>query len=285
MMKTNSSDPAKDDQTTRFRNILRGDSDEEVASPPKSPSSTVPDRVSDGLEAVSRTRSARGLRLPAVNPIPVTGDNNLPASGSDAMSRGKYQSTFWTVTGMVSLVVDVILIAVVIFLLFRVRSLNIRLGELMNLSSMPLETVSGLYSNFEKLNDAHIKTTIAYDSEIPIKFDLPLNQQTEVVLSQDTPIDGARVTLSTGGLEISSAPANIVLPAGTRLPVTLSLTVPVNTKVPVHLLVPVDIELASSELGVPFTGLMDILEPLYCLLDPQAVDARGLLICEKAKSP
>jgi hypothetical protein len=55
--------------------------------------------------------------------------------------------------------------------------------------------------------------------------------------------------------------------------------------VPVHLLVPVDIDLATSELGVPFTGLMDVLEPLYCMLDPLAVDSQGMLICDKARTP
>ncbi len=155
----------------------------------------------------------------------------------------------------------------------------------MSLSSMPLETVSGLYNNFEKMNQAHIITTIPFDTEIPVQFDIQINQQTEVVLSQDTAINGARVTLTTGGLEISNAPANIVLPAGTRLPIMLTLTVPVNKSVPVQLLVPVDINLATSELGIPFTGLMDVLEPLYCLLDPFAVDSQGMLICEKAATP
>ena len=50
---------------------------------------------------------------------------------------------------------------------------------------------------------------------------------------------------------------------------------PVDKKVPVHLMVPVNINLALTDLGVPFTGLMDVLEPLYCLLDPEAVDAQG----------
>ena len=150
---------------------------------------------------------------------------------------------------------------------------------------MPLETVSGLYANFEKMNQSHITTTIPYDTEIPVQFDLNINQPTVVVLSQDTPINGARVTLNTGGLNITNAPANIVLPAGTRLPIQLSLSVPVSQNVPVHLLVPVDINLASTDLGTSFTGLMDVLEPLYCLLDPTAVDSQGVLICDKAKTP
>jgi hypothetical protein len=293
MTKPNSSDPLKDEQTARFRNILKGDENEEPTRSSE-PSRPVQDRKLPVSEPTPTTRRSRGLRLPAVKP-PQNGDGGTETGASSGTGAGggsgvksrqeRYKSAFWTVTGTLSLLVDAILIAVVIILLFYVRGLNIKMKELMSLSSMPLETVSGLYKNFEKMNKAHILTTIPYDTEIPVQFDIQLNQQTEVVLSQDTAINGARVTLTTGGLEISSAPANIVLPAGTRLPIMMSLTVPVNKNVPVHLLVPVDIDLATSELGVPFTGLMDVLEPLYCMLDPYAVDSQGMSICEKARTP
>jgi hypothetical protein len=59
----------------------------------------------------------------------------------------------------------------------------------------------------------------------------------------------------------------------------------VNKNVPVHLMVPVDINLAVTDLGASFTGLMDVLDPLYCLLDPKAVDSQNVSICEKAKTP
>jgi hypothetical protein len=287
MTKPISSDPLKDEQTTRFRNILKGDKDEEPKIPPKS-SPPVPDRVPQAVEPILLSRGSRGTRLSAVKPTPEseTGAGVISGGGSGLKSKkDQYKSAFWTVTGTLSLVVDAILIAVVIILLFYVGRLNIQMNELKSLSSVPLQTVSGLYNNFEKMNAAHIITSIPFDTEIPVQFDIQINQQTEVVLSQDTPINGARVTLTTGGLEISSAPANIVLPAGTRLPILLTLTVPVNKSVPVHLLVPVDIDLATSELGVPFTGLMDVLEPLYCMLDPLAVDSQGRLICDKARTP
>jgi hypothetical protein len=118
-----------------------------------------------------------------------------------------------------------------------------------------------------------------------VQFDLQINQQTDVVLSQDVRINGAVVTLVAGGSLLSNTPANIILPAGTRLPIALSLNVPVDKTVSVSLQVPVDIPLASSDLGPAFTGLMDVLEPLYCLLDPGAVDANQFSICEKAKTP
>lgn len=277
MTKPNSSEPLKDEQTARFRTILKGDEDEQpkrASDPPRS--------ILDGLprapKPASPTPEPRAARASAAKPPPEA------VAGRKSPSE-RYTHAFWNVTSWMALLVDSILIAVVIILLLYVRRLNLQMNELMSLTSMPLETVSGLYDNFEKMNSAHIVTTIPYDTEIPVQFDIQINQQTEVVLSQDTPINGARVTLTTGGLNISNAPANIVLPAGTRLPIMLTLTVPVDKMVPVHLMVPVDIDLAVSDLGVPFTGLMDVLEPLYCMLAPKAVDAQGVSICEKAKTP
>jgi hypothetical protein len=277
MTKVTSPDPLKDEPTARLHAILDGDKEDEptrTSEPPRS--------ILDGLPRASKpaspTPKPRAARVSATKP-------RLEAGTGRKSRRERYTHAFWNVTSWLSLAVDAVLIAVVIILLIYVRKLNVQMNELMSLSSMPLDTVSGLYTNFEKMNNAHIVTTIPLDTEIPVQFDIQIDQQTEVVLSQDTPIKGARVTLNTGGLNITNAPANIILPAGTRLPILLTLTVPVDKRVPVHLTVPVDINLALTDLGVPFTGLMDVLEPLYCLLDPQAVDSQGVLICEKAKTP
>ena len=281
MTRSTSPDSQKDDPTARFHAILDGDKEDEPARPPK-PSRSILDRLPRAPKPASPPAGPpRQPPAPRARRAPPP-----PEAGAGVKSRReRYTHAFWNVTSWISLLVDAILIAVVIILLFYVRRLNLKVNELMSLTSMPLETVSGLYGNFEKMNSAHIVTTIPYDTEIPVQFDIQINQQTEVVLSQDTPINGARVTLNTGGLNITNAPANIVLPAGTRLPIHLTLTVPVDKTVPVHLMVPVDINLSVTDLGAPFTGLMDVLEPLYCLLDPKAVDAQGVSICEKARTP
>jgi hypothetical protein len=145
--------------------------------------------------------------------------------------------------------------------------------------------VKGLYENFVLMDNAHIRTQIPVTLEVPVQFELAINTQTEVTLSQDTPIDQARVTLSTGGLNISNAPANIVLPAGTRLPINLSLIVPVNKTVPVSLIVPIDIALKDTDLHTPFVGLQQVIQPLYCLLNPQATSNAGLLLCPTPTTP
>ncbi len=277
MTRTNSSDPLKDDQTARFRAILKGDDDEEAARPPEESPRSVLDRFPRASKPASAPPGPRAARASATRPP--------PEAGAGRKSRKeRYTVAFWNVTSWMALLVDSILIAVVIILLFYVRRLNIQMNELQKWSNLPLPLVKGLYSNFESMNGAHIQTSVPFNTEIPVQFDLQINQQTEVVLSQAITISGAHVTLATGGLEISST-ATIVLPAGTHLPIMLSLTVPVSRNVPVSLQVPVDIDLAQTDLGASFTGLMDVLEPLYCLLDPDAVDSKGMLICEKAGLP
>jgi hypothetical protein len=93
-------------------------------------------------------------------------------------------------------------------------------------------------------------------------------------------ITGALVTVNTGGLNINRARADIVLPAGTLLPINIqSLTVPVDQKVPAVLDVPVDIPLNQTDLHEPFVGLQKVVEPYYCLLQPDTV-VNGIRVCD-----
>jgi hypothetical protein len=101
---------------------------------------------------------------------------------------------------------------------------------------------------------------------VPAKFDLPVETETTVVLKKDTSIRRARVTLTTGGLTITNAPADIILPAGTELPIKLNIVVPVDQQIPVNLSVNVDIPLATTDLHAPFIGLQNVVGPYYQLL-------------------
>ena len=128
------------------------------------------------------------------------------------------------------------------------------------------QLLGGLFDNFVLMDQAHIRTTIPVSASVPAKFDLPLQTNTTVILTEDTAINGARVNLWTGGLSITDAPANIILPAGTRLPIALDLVVPVDQMIPVNLTVEVDIPLAQTELHKPFVGLQEVVRPYYKLL-------------------
>jgi hypothetical protein len=53
----------------------------------------------------------------------------------------------------------------------------------------------------------------------------------------------------------------------------------VDTQVPVVLDVPVNIPLSETELNEPFVGLQEVIKPLYCFLQPSAVNMDGQPIC------
>jgi len=177
-----------------------------------------------------------------------------------ALWQGKVLPAYWSIGASLSVLLNIILLVAVILLgkeLFNIKHI------LMN------DVVGGLYYNFLLMDQATIKTDVQVDDSIPVQFDLPLEQNTVVVLTQDTLIEDATVSLSTGGLNIYQAPTDIVLPKGTRLPVALDLSVPVDTQIPITLTVPVDIPLNETELHEPFVGLQDVVSPWFWMLANQ----------------
>ena len=188
--------------------------------------------------------------------------------------RFKFLPAFWTIASLLSLTVNIILI-VILLILFQM------LGAIQNTADDKVSgLLGGLYTNFVKMDEANIQRTIHVEKEIPVQFSLNVSGPTDVVLSQDVVITGALVTVTTGGLNINRARANIVLPAGTLLPIHIqNLVVPVDQKVMAVLDVPVDIPLNQTELHEPFVGLQKVVEPYYCLLKPDTV-VNGVNVCE-----
>jgi len=199
-----------------------------------------------------------------------------PASPSKGI-HFNFWPPFWTIASVLSLTINLVVIIILLVLWMNVRSLSINTGSVI---SMGNGLLGGLYTNFEKMDRAHITTTIPVETTIPVKFDLQLNQQTNVVLSQDVTINNALVTVKTGGLNIVNASTTIVLPQGTTLPVFLNLTVPVDTTVPVKLTVNVDIPLAETQLHEPFFGLQEVVKPFYCMITPSALKLDGQPVCK-----
>lgn len=198
-----------------------------------------------------------------------------PASVTKS-GRTLFGPAFWTTASILSLTVNLILLLALIVLVIGLRRYGLSVSSMLDMGNGLL---GGLYGNFEKMDRAHIRTEIEVNTTIPVRFDLQLNQQTNVVLSQDVTITNALVTVNTGGLNISRANTTIVLPQGISLPVLLNLTVPVDTTVPVTLNVPVDIPLEETELHEPFTGLQDVIRPFYCMVNPNALNLDGEPIC------
>lgn len=264
----------------RFRNILSSGDEETDAQPLPQPQSqpqtqSQPQAQSPLAQLPRLKPSAQPAPMPVTQAVATQNSKTpLPAPRPASVKKDlKLGPAFWTVTGIMSLVVNVVLIAILLAVLPLLGSLNV------NPLAIGSNLLGGLHTNFEKMDQAHIMTEIQVNTEIPVQFDIPINTQTNVVLSQDVSITGARVTLQTGGLEIVQAPTNIILPAGTVLPINLNLTVPVDKMVPVSLIVPVDIALNQTDLHDPFVGLQEVIRPLYCLVEPNAANLDGQLIC------
>jgi len=260
-------DELKDNPGKKMRTLLAGGKNSALSRLPKKAkaASFVPLKEEKKTETLTE---AKEKETPDVSSAP------KPVSPSKGKNFN-FGPPFWTIASILSLTFNVILLILLLAVMQNIRILN--LGSAMDISNGLL---SGLYTNFEKMDKAHITTTIPVETTIPVKFDLQLNQQTNVVLSQAVRIDNALVTVKTGGLNITNALATIVLPEGTNLPIYLNLTVPVDQTVPVALNVEVDIPLEQTQLHEPFSGLQEVVKPFYCMVNPTALKLNGQPVCE-----
>lgn len=176
---------------------------------------------------------------------------------NNAVWQGKPWQAFKTFAIIFSFIVNIVLVLVLLLVAPIILPI---VGEIVN----PL--VGGLTTSFIEMGDAHIVQTIQVDDEIPVQFDLALEQETVVTLSQAVPVQvNAQFVLPNGGGSINGNVA-LQLPAGLELPVYLSLDVPVDEQIAISLPVSVDIPLDETELGVPFNRLENLFIPLNDLL-------------------
>jgi hypothetical protein len=257
------------DPAQKMRTLLKGGRTSPMTRLPKkkiTPGSNYPQEgdQDQGPVKIGRIPTSKGKTQAIVQPAPPP--------------KGRFSALgppLWTIASVISLVVNAVLIILLAVMLVNFRRLDV--NSALNLGSAFL---GGLYENFEKMDRAHITSSIPVTTTIPVKFDLQLNQQTNVVLSQDVTIDNAVVTVKTGGLNITNALTTIVLPQGTSLPVVLNLNVPVDVSVPVVMNVPVDIPLDQTQLHEPFTGLQQVVRPFYCMVNAGAANLDGQPICK-----
>ena len=133
------------------------------------------------------------------------------------------------------------------------------------------------------MDNASISTTITIDTQVPINFMLPIQQNTDVVLTESLTIPKAQFVLNSGGLSIN-APASITLPAGTNLPVALNVAVPVQVSIPLTLQIPVNIPLSQTGLHQPLIGLHETVRSYYCQIDKNAQDSQGIYLCQNSNN-
>jgi len=173
--------------------------------------------------------------------------------------QGKFLPAFWTVACIFSLAFNIILIAVLI-------SFGRNFFELKAVVTDGL--VDSVSKNLALMDKAHIVTTVRVDTTVqlhdnlPVVFNLPLVQDTQVTLVQDTNVSGTTL------INLAPVPLDFTLPAGTPLQINLDMTipvsqsVPVNLSVPVSVVVPLDLAVDQTDLHQSIVGLQSAIEPI-----------------------
>jgi hypothetical protein len=250
--------------------------DTQTESNPENPQPEgVPTRGDRTIPELSDKKINPGLRLRALlsggkNPPPPKPRNEPLLSTRHEEPRLIY---LYGAIGL-SLVINVILVIMLLIMVGRLNNLKTTMDGLL----------SGLYGNFVEMDNASITTTVTVDTQVPINFMLPIQQNTDVVLTENLVIPNARVVIHSGGLTINDL-ASITLPAGTNLPVSLNIAVPIQFSVPITLQIPVNIPLSQTGLHQPFTGLQDTVRTYYCMFDKNAQYPQGIYLCDNQEIP
>jgi hypothetical protein len=200
---------------------------------------------------------------PPLNPPLVVEQTVQPAENRRPWWNSGFFPLFWTIASALSLTLNLILC----LLLFGLLSMRAPLTKTVTGQSTTI--LGGLYSNFQAMDQATIRSNIPVDATIPLSITVPVQTRTTIMLSEATTIRSPRVLIRTGGLTLD-APALVTLPKNQPLVVDLNFMLPVQTTVPVHLDVPVNIPLKDTELHQPFVGLQEVVRPWYCLFLPKS---------------
>jgi hypothetical protein len=191
--------------------------------------------------------------------------------------QGKYLPAFWTIACIFSLLVNIILIAVLI-------SFGHHFFELKALISNGLVTEAS--NSLVMMDQAHIVTTVPVETTVqlqdnlPVVFDLPINQDTQLSLVQDVRISGAYIYLNNTAVSTDlTLPAKTPILANLNLTIPVSTTVPVNITVPVTMQVPVDIAIDQTDLHQSIVGLQGAIEPYKAVMGSAFNSPEDFSIC------
>lgn len=193
-------------------------------------------------------------------------------------TASRFLPAFWTIASLISLVVNVVLIVLLLIAFQMLGAIQATAND------QASGLLGGLYQNFVKMEQATISRTIPVDASIPLNIEVPVQTTTTIFLAEDALIRSPRVYIKTGGLTLE-APAEILLPRDTPLSVDINFPLRVQTSIPVHIDVPVDIPLRETQLYEPFVGLQQVVEPWYCMVEPQALLPDGSQVCSPLGNP
>lgn len=180
---------------------------------------------------------------------------NQPAKNASSKRSGfgPLWNAFKNIAIVFSFVVNIILVVVLFLAPDPVFMAKSQVAE-------PL--LLDLDSAFAALGETRIESTVYITDTMPVVFDLPLNQNTQVVLVEPVPISAPATFVWPAGGGAIHGTVQLVLPEGLPLPVSLNLMVPVNTTVPVVMQVPVEIPLAEAGMAPAIEQLRAVFSPL-----------------------
>jgi hypothetical protein len=205
--------------------------------------------------------------------------------------RNRFLPAFWTVASVISIFVNVVLIAILLIALRMLGTIQLTADD--QFSGM----LGGLFHNFVKMDNASIIADIPVQASVPLNIVVPVQTTTRIRLSEDVTIP-AHVVINTGGVDIDAdatvtlyadssnrtIPAPQIQSGATTLPIALDFPLTVQNTIPVSLNVPVNIPLSQTQLHEPFVGLQQVVKPYYCLVEPNAT-LNNVQICSPLVSP
>ncbi len=140
-------------------------------------------------------------------------------------------------------------------------------GPVFTAKSQIAEPLLGdLDAAFAALGDTVIVSTVELDDTMPVIFDLPLAQNTNVILTGQVPLRAPATFALPGGGGSINGTVSLNLPEGMVLPISLNMMVPVSTTIPVVLNVPVEIPLAEAGMAPAIHQLREVFRPITGML-------------------
>lgn len=206
---------------------------------------------------------------------PIHNLRSMIGRGKREPSTSRSSLGLWRGAAILSIFVNLLFLLLIFAIGKRLFALKTEIAEPL------LENVAAFVNQMEA---GKIETEVYLHGQVPVAFDLVLQQDTVITLAEETRITGASLSIRSATFSID-APSTITLPAGSQLPVTLNLSVPVNTTAPVELVVPVSFSLADSEITPSLEALQKMIEPYRALAEQAPNCWQGLLWGGKCPSP
>lgn len=165
-------------------------------------------------------------------------------------------NVFKTFAILFSFLVNFVLVAVIVMLVLHADTLFAIKQDV----AEPLLT--DLDQAFAALGETTIDSTVHITDTIPVVFNLPLEQNTDVILTEGVPLSVPAQFILPGGGGAINGTVSLSLPEGQALPVALGMNVPVSTTVPVIMQVPVNIHLAEAGMAPAIEQLRAVFKPV-----------------------